>query len=373
MRQCHVVVGAFVVALVWGGIARAQDGDGIPVTIRTATSALNSGDQKTITDFIDKQVGRLIEGDPQTSADARNRLVDPFNQGPSETFITFYDSALCPRLLPATKAKTIWARLNAQLVARSLRGEGAVAVIKEGLADKTEAVFYASLVAARGFTGNDKVAQPAKEALLAALLAAMKDEQRPFLLEHLYVAVVEVGKAEAIDAVLNKINQRIAVHLRDPETLAESEYLGIRRALTKMVNQNIAATSDNRPELAPKEKSLVLLMVVAVRYLDLVTQSEMKKETKEINRSVYPQIQFSANEALQWASPVLVKNYNFVIKAPKDIKGLPLPDVRLILTEWKEVLTQTLSVKPPELQLQAPAPPVAPAPPAPKPDTTVKP
>lgn len=362
MRQCHVLAGAFVFALLSGGLAHAQDS--LPGDIINAPAALATAQQKIVTDFLERQIKQMIEGNPQESAAARGRLIDAYIRGASDACMGFYDPALATRLIPATEAKTTWAKLNAQIVAKYLRGQGAVPIIKAGMSDKMEAVRYPAVIGGKIFTGNEKVSQADKEAMLPVLLAALKEESKSFMLEHLYIAIVNVGKPEAIDAVLMKVNERVALHFTEPETPAEAEYLALEAALGKLVRLNIGTA--NVPAQPPKEKSLITLSLVAVRYIDLVTQAEMAKKTAELNRSVYPQIQVTSNNALQWAGDLLIKNFNYTFKLPKDSKGLPLPDVRLLLTEWKEVLTQDLKVKPAELQLQPPAP-------AGKPETTAKP
>lgn len=328
MRQPYLVVGALMVCLLSGGravMAQADPGR-IPGSV-VGAQVLSDRDQQIVITYIDFSVKELQSGEPVRISAARSRLVEPYNQGGTEAFVKFYDQSLANRIAGGMSAKDVAGRMNTLIVAKVVRNEKIVDVIKLGLKDEASAVSYQAAAAAYEIALNKDVPAAVKFGLRAPVMESLKKETSPFVLPYLYVALVEIGDTMHWEAVIAKMNDRLSVHVARQDSNIEVEFEGLRALYVKIVQ---ARANDGAKVTA---KLLQAFTAVNVRYMELAT-----KRIAAGDQTLTAMRELCDNGA-RYAAEQLVKDGTKLVRpVPGTIKGQTELQIALAISDWKEIL-----------------------------------
>ena len=319
MRQPYLVVGALIGLLSGAGAVMAQTDPGrIPGPVVGAQNALNDKDQQVVISYIDYWVKQLQSGKPEAIATARGRLTEAYNQGGTEVFVTFYDQSLATRIGAGLGAKDVAGRMNTLLVAKLIRHERVIDVIKAGLKEQAAAVAYQAAVAAKALVDNPKVANAVKFGLRGPVAEALKKENSAFVLPYLYGALIAIDDVAGWDAVLAKINDRLAAHYASDTAGLDAEVDGLRVLSDRLINLFASPSA----ELKVPDKTLHMFSLVCVRYLELAL-SATTPNAALVNL---------CDTRLQWAARQLK------VTAPAAINNKTVDEQKLGLSDWKRLL-----------------------------------
>lgn len=355
MSKCPMV-GALCLTMLLGAAALAQEDPGrIPAGVVGATKALTDDEQKTVIRYVEFNVEKLRAAkDAETSSAARNRLEEPYNQGGTEFFISFYDQALAGRLAGVLGSDAWLNRMNGMLVAGRVKNGRAVDAIKAGLGDASSAVVYAAARAVAAFTDPEKnkvVSPDAKRALVAPLMDAMKREKNPFTLEFVFQALVNIGDAGALNAVLDRLiaqaNARAggATGPLDGELAAISGVYNVQANIAVRISNNTAAPGEKLDEATLKK-----LLLVAVRYMEVAVAAVEAKADNATEQTATKLLDV-CDIASQFCAKTLSANPQNKFKVAASIKNKSMNEVKLTILDWKDVLKKApFDFKAPELE-----------------------
>jgi hypothetical protein len=266
MRQPYLVAGALLVGLCFGvGAVSAQEEPGrLPSSALGTTGALSDKDGKTVGDYIDYWIKQLLSGDPERVATARGRLIEPYNQGATESFVGAYDQILAGRIGEGLQAKDVSGRMNTMIVTRSIRHAKVADVLKAGLKDEIDAVVYQSAVAAEAITGNKVVEMAVKLGLRGPVVDALKKEKNGWILEPLYLASSNIPDFAAWEAALAKMNERLALHVAKPG-MFDCDAAGLRAIQVAIITAKSQEASGGP---AVPAKLIQQMTLVSIRYME---------------------------------------------------------------------------------------------------------
>ena len=213
---------------------------------------------------------------------------------------------------------------------------------------------YASARAAAAFADpeKNKVAGPdAKRALVAPLMDAMKREKNPFTLEYIFQALVNIGDAGALNAVLDRLiaqaNARAGGFTGplDGELAAISGVYNVQANIAVRISNNTAAPGEKLDEATLKK-----LLLVSVRYMEVaVAVNETKPDTA--TEQTAAKVLDVCDIAAQFCAKTLAGNPQNKFKAAASIKNKTSNEVKLTILDWKEVLGKApFDFKAPELE-----------------------
>ena len=325
MRQPYLVVGALMVGLLTGDRAvMAQTDPGrVPGNMTRASSPLSDKDQQFLVSYIDFWVKQLQSGNPDTIALARGRLTEPYNQGGTEIFVTFYDQSLATRIGAGLSAKDVAGRMNTLLVAKFVRHERVIDVIKAGLKEESSAVAYQAAVAAKALVDNDKVSVAVKFGLRAPVAEALKKETSPFVLPYLYGALISVDDVAGWDAVLMKVNDRLAAHYASSDAGLDAEIDALRLLSDRLILMRLPG----QDAVKVPDKTIHQFARTSVRYLELALSSAAP------NAALISLL----DGRLTWAAKTLNET-GAKFTAPAALAGKSLDEQKLVLSDWKRLL-----------------------------------
>lgn len=319
MRQPYLVVGALIGLLSGVSAVMAQADPGrIPGPVVGAQSALSEKDQQLVISYIEYWVKQLQSGKPDVIALARGRLTEAYNQGGTEVFVTFYDQSLATRIGEGLAAKDVAGRMNTLLVAKFIRHERVIDVIKAGLKDEASAVSYQAAVAAKSLVDNSKATTAVKFGLRGPVTEALKKEKSPFVLPYLYGTLIAIDDAAGWDAVLAKMDDRLVAHYASDDAGLDAEIDALRGLSDRLINLLAGPTA----EIKVPDKTLHMLCLVCVRYLELALSATTPNAA----------IVGLCDQRLQWAAGKLK------VAAPATLAGKTVDEQKLGLGDWKRLL-----------------------------------
>jgi len=252
MRTPRRLVGAVIVILVWTSVAVAGP-TALPSNIIRADAPLTGEQRQIVEQFVQSYMDQLVRLDSTDFevAQAQRHLSDPMrNPNASALFIEMYVPRVAnqlPKALNSSSRPIV--RLNAMIVAASLAEgfsvvtepptilgtSGLVRVIEIGLTDPDAYVRYWAAKA----VGRRKTYQAIDEAdqrkLLAALRTAAGHETWALALQQDFLGMNKLTIAEADDAVLNVLDQRVAIIAATPDQSLVGDYEGMYQLFRKMV------------------------------------------------------------------------------------------------------------------------------------------
>ena len=344
MRKSYLVVAAWMIGLAMGSSAvLAQSDPGrIPGSALGSQGQVSDRDQSLIVAYTEYWIKQLQSGKPELISVARGRLSEPYNQGGTETFITFYDQTLAARIAAGMAAKDVAGRINTLIVARLIRHERVAEVIKAGLKDSSSAVSYQAAVAAEALTKNPKVGTAVKFGMRAPLMEALKKESSSFVLNYFYSALIAIDDSTGWDAVLTKMNERIAVHVAQSNAGIDAETEGLKALYNRLVLVKVGG--DNA--VIVNDKTLHQFILVCVRYMDY----GLNKATEgEATTQLLDTCDFGSN----WAADQLVKG-GAKFTVPARIKDKPALEKKLMLSDWRRLLAaEPFKFEPAQIALPA--------------------
>ncbi len=327
------LVGALCLMLWLGAsVVVAQEDPGrISPGIVGATKALTDEEQKAVVRYVEFHIERLKNAkELELSAAARNRLEEPYAQGGTDFFLSFYDQALGGRLAGALGSDKWFNRMNAMLAASRVKDGRVADAIKGGLGDASSATVYAAAKAAAAFADPDKnkVANAAaKQSLIAPLLDAMKKEKNPFTLEFIFQALINAGDVKAFNAVLVRLRE-----MADARAAGGGGPISVEGTSIGGVYNRLATADVNKESL--DEATLKLLVLVAVRYMEVAANMLTDKPGEQSLQSLLN----TCDTAAQFGATVLTRNAANKFKVPATIKGQSISVTKLTILDWKEAL-----------------------------------
>ncbi len=325
MRQPYLVVGALLVGMLqMGSAVFAQAPGQIPSSAVSAQGTLTERDQQLVNSAIDHWVKELQAGNAHRSAAARRKLVEPYTQGATETFVKFYDQSLAARIAAGMAATDVAGRLNTQLVARNVRSERVIDVIKQGLKDEASAVVLHAAAAAHGIAVNKDVATAVKFGLRVPVADAVKKESSPFVLSYLYLALIEIGEASHWDVVMTKFGERLAAHVASPNAGLDVEFDAVRALYNKIITARISDPGK------VTDKVLTQFTLICARYLHVAANLPATDAERSRMIALFEQGGLAAIEQLNKGGAK--------IKVPGTLANKTANEEQLMLSDWRTML-----------------------------------
>jgi len=334
MRKSYLAAAMMVSAMLFTGTLHAQSDPGrLPGSALGSQGQVSEKDQQQIVAYIEYWVKQLQSSDPEAVATARGRLIEAYSQGGTETFINYYDQNLANRIAAGMSAKEVAGRLNTQIVARFIRHEKVADVIKAGLRDASSAVAYQAAYAAEALTKNAKVGDQVKLGLRLPLMESLKKESSSYVLSFLYSALVAIDDPAGWDAVLTKMNERLAVHVAEEDAGIDAEAEGLKAFYNRLV---LVKSAGSNAAIKVNDKTLHLATLVSVRYLNYaLTMASATEATSQLIDTC----DYISNTAAKW---LVERGANINVPALVKTKGTKL-EKQLMLNDWRD---KVLTVEP---------------------------
>jgi hypothetical protein len=306
--------------------------DRLPPTLINTSSALSPEQQQLTDSYIHHWVTQLTTGTDEQVTRARDKMIEPMVQGPSKIFASAYSASLGIKLLQeGLNAERLIVRLNAMMIASRLTPADAVAMVEKGLQDGNPAIRYAAARAANDIASreDDKAPAPIQIRLLDALTNQLNGERVQLVLEQVLLSVSGLDIPEASDRLLNGLNQRVALHVKEPATPAGAD----REAMARLFRRYVLQAPEN-DEVVRK------LTQVAFRHLDLSVR--LLEGGKQPEAVVQDRLAMAllADRILRWAAERRIAPG---AKLPESVeKALPAGNTqlaRVYIEEWRKLLT----------------------------------
>lgn len=206
--------------------------------------------RQQIVAYVDPQIKRLVEGEPQDIAEGRKKLYDQLNN-PNATpaFVDALSETITARLDPAVNHDDVPVRMNAQIILSQMTDEKSKALIDQGLLDKNVAVQRLAMeaLAGRVKTWKDREAAGNGPANFRQKLAGVVTQvnakldadpaPHPIVVTPAFDVFIAVDTAEARAALVEQLNKRIALHAADPNLSYAPEQSAIGAFASQLVIQ----------------------------------------------------------------------------------------------------------------------------------------
>jgi len=331
MRQPYLVVGTLLVGLFVGaGAVMAQEGPGrLPGSVLGSQGTLGEKDQATVNGYVDYWVKELQSDDPERVAAARNRLIEPYSQGGTEAFVNQYDQIVANKLGAAMQSKHIFGRMNTLIVAQKVRHEKVADIIKAGLKEEVAAVAYPAAVAAEAWARNKSANLAVKLGLVKPLIEAMKKQGSGYVLEYHYRALIEIEDFNGWEAVMARMNERVAEFVADPAIGFDAELEGGRLLQVKVIT---VKASEAQSGVKLPEKTIHLFLLTNVRFMELALRQPSASRSATLATLLA-----IADQGAQWAAGAL-NAAGAKITVPPSMKNKSDDEAKLFLGDWKNLL-----------------------------------
>ena len=312
--------------------------------------AMVETDKAIINSYVQKWVGQLVDGSDDQVQEARQKLIVPLDDNPTQYFLIEYRRKMVGRLVSAFRSKRFIVRLNVMIIASALGDPGATNLLTDGLQDENPGVRYWSAMAVANITAvSDKLTDVQQQALLKALASALQVEQVEPVLQRLMLALAALDIPGAAPMVLDALNKRVPAHLANPRLALIAEIVGMKRLIRRMIADPNGVTS----------RDVRLFTIVAVRYFILAAMLLEENKIPESTMSDYVSMLERADEYLHWlAQQQGVTKDQLPQELRKPIKplvdGKAWPRTKLRAAEWENLLLNNLKFKPEELEIKPP-------------------
>lgn len=319
-RLCAILV--VIASAAWATQAQAQ----ITAGMIASTTALSPQDQAKVDEEVRRVVTSMISSPDEKIVDSRNRLLDPFERGPSEIFKRAYSQSLARELSKAIASDRAIVRVNTMIVASKLQ-DGAVALLVErGLADENPGVRYWS---AKALNLGAQVSPDNRTALLAALTDVMKTEKSSEILEQVLGALVSL---DAFDRVLGGLNDRVTMHAQMPGLAPTADTESLRRLYQKLVQDAAAGKTIDPATLQELARASYRLLDLAVITLD--TSRAAADQASDWRRMIEV-----SDAALRWTALRISASTKMPAELKPDVAAGNWASVRLRVGDWIPILT----------------------------------
>ena len=352
MRSTRCLPAAIVlVALTFHPVATAQDR--IDSSIVGKKTPLTRNEKQTVGDFVDRWVSQLTSGTSTDLevADGVKHLAAALRVHPSNFFLIEFRAALAAPLRNALKSQRDIVRINVMIVAEYLADAGNIGLLVDGLADKSPAVRYwaakAVATVAETYLNNPNNQNPQlQKDLLKAIIDAMKVEQSEYVMQHLMHALSQLTIPEAANELLKALDERVAIHFKNPAIPVEAESDALRQAMIRIIKQHGEASN----------QEMRLLTLVSARYLILVSTLLDRNVVPEKNVGDYTELLTRAVENLRRLVVRLgVKPADLPKTIENDFNGLVRSknwlSIKLHGQEWERLLIDHIGFKKKDLTI----------------------
>lgn len=324
----------------------------IPNEILKAASPLTAEQQKAVDTEVSRLMDQLTAEDDDRVVAARGELLEPLQLGGSESFNAAYAASLARHLsIPLASDRPI-ARINAMVIARSIKDPGVVIVARTVLTrDENAAVRYGAARAinvalAPDATGKISLSELQQKELLADLKKVLTKESSPEVIRQILTAVAKLTIPDAAKTLFDALNQRVAMHARDPASSIRPEIDALRELHRKIVSQRAVNKS------SVDDATLKAMALTAFRYLVLSGTALADSKLSPDRAGEYWTMIESADYSLRYAAGELAPS----AKKPADIKEqIPLRrvnEINLRNEAWRPILEASpFSFKPEELRV----------------------
>lgn len=338
------LLGVWALALCLGGLpalGQPADGPRLSAEIMQTTTVISAEQQQAIDQFQEYWVDRLAAGRDYEIAEARNRLVEPFNfAGATRVFIPAYSGALSRRLLPLLRSNDVAVRVNTMIVAQHLTDNALVDVVQQGLKDPNPAVRYRAAKAVGEIGARDdrdkRLAPATKEALLTALIQASRAESQMPVANQMLVGLIGLIEIDAARKELSELlSQRVALHAQDPNLPVKPDLDGLR-ALYRYLAQRLAAAGVSARE---REDDLRTLTLLAGRMLILAATILDEQRADPGMESQYRRMVEDTDNLLRWTvRDQLTPELEIPRPIQQEIRNRDWKVIRLRAEEWRALL-----------------------------------
>jgi hypothetical protein len=284
----------------------------LPNGITSVQGSLGGDQKQVVNQYVTRWAGQLLAGrSAQSVSLARQRLVEPMNR-PSTTkdFTGYYSPVVAAALGEGIASDNLQVRLNTTTVAAALTDGAGLDIARSGLADETTAVrYWAAKGAAKAMSNaensidNDQLAR-----MINALTDALTNEPAGNVREQVYIALAAADTAEARRAVITAMGDQISRYIKNgvSNDLA-AEATGLNRIYVRLLYKG-----GNVDKAEARE-----LVIVTMKYLQLVRNAMEAKELNDSLRAVAMDIVTNGERILNWG----VKLYDSGAKAGPALEG----------------------------------------------------
>lgn len=297
----------------------------INTTIISSTTALTPEQVAAVDEDVRRGVTLLLNSPDDKIGDARTRLLDPFQRGPSDIFKRGYSQSVARELQKAMASDRVIVRINAMIIAARMEDGGVAQLAEKGLTDASPAVRYWSAKAI-----SQGVAVPAEQRapLLTALTDVMRNETHSEVVEQVLGALVAL---DAFDRVLGGLNDRVLIHASKPGLSPMADTESLRRLYQKLV-QDVAARKTIEPA------TLRELARASYRFLELAATRLDRKTVADELRGEWRNLVEVSDAALRWSAQTAIPQGKQPDAITADIAAGNWAAVLLRVSDWRPLL-----------------------------------
>lgn len=311
----------------------------LPQDVLGATNIPTSEQQATVDAFIDTQVGRLKNTDPQQVAQGRSLLIEQFGLSTSPYFLKYYAQAVAQRVVPLLVPNTpLMTRLNVAIISAKLSNENLIKILQAGADDPSPAVRYwiAKSVGAAVKAGNLTLNE--QRDALDILSDRLQLEDAALVLEQVMLAMAEIQLPEAIRKILDGLDTRVAFHTKNPAARYKAVHGGMQQLWRKLIELRSRNENVDR-EFYDLARIAVRYYALAARQLnqDAKEQEDDKDEDAEEAESDKLQMVFLCRRVMDYAVKT-VAELNVITPSSSPITTKDWKALRVSVDAWREIL-----------------------------------
>ncbi|MEM1213099.1 MAG: hypothetical protein AAGI68_12475 [Planctomycetota bacterium] len=244
------VVGLAVLACgVWSLGAVAQPDDISPET--KGASVISAEQEAEIEGVVSQEMGLLTDGNAEQIAGARQRLLRHFRTpAASPSFLQSMSRAVVSRMPPAVASPKVMVRLNAMIVLGEVDPgvEGVFPLVQTALKDQSSAVRYWSAKSLASLS-EAELGQDEELEIIAIVRPMIGPEQSMPVLRNLFRALSNLEADEAIVALLDGLNEKVAFHVARPNEPHMATEVGLRRVYQQITLQEVQRLGDKQRQM----------------------------------------------------------------------------------------------------------------------------
>ncbi|MEM6553271.1 MAG: HEAT repeat domain-containing protein [Planctomycetota bacterium] len=275
----------------WTGVASAQPDD-IDQEIKVA-NVINAEQEAVITGVVDQEMDLLIGGDAEQIAGARQRLLRQFRTpGASQAFLQAMSRAVVKRMPEAVESPKVMVRLNAVIVLGEVDPgvAGVFPLVQQALQDTSSAVRY---WAAKSLTrlSQGSLGRIEELEIIGIVQPMIELEQSMPVLQFLYRALANLDADEAIAALLESLNTKVAFHVARPNQPHMATEVGLRRVYRQITLGEVQKLGDKRRQMVR----------AAYRCFELIADQMVQGKVDDAQRAGHGRVLVLAHTAMRRA------------------------------------------------------------------------
>lgn len=349
--SCLAVV--FFVLFCVSPVARAQTSS-LPNELYTK-SPVAPGDRTLIRAFVDGELSRMAEGNPDQVLAARNRIAGVFDAMPvlqaTVAFRRAFSEELAGGLTEALGTGSLLSDLNMLILAGRIETGAVGNVAAKGFESDNPAVRYRAAKAVFDVAKRDadridaedrNLTQEDYRNLLTLLQGVVDREDNTFVLAQCLAATAQLPLPDADLEALRAVNRRVAFHVENPRQPMTGELEVIDIIFGKLIRQ-FAGQEGSEAQASARELAKVVLRFMKVVGAQLVEADSGGQAFSEARKDERILLLRKAEEILRWVA-TQVANYD-VNQLPASINNAIIAEiydeVGVRAEEWADrILTQ---------------------------------